>query len=616
MRLEIPQLLFLLFLFTGFSSANDILISKQSSWKYLDDGSDQGQAWASLNFDDNAWSNGNAPLGFGDPGLATVINNHQQPVQTGAASWYFRKKINIANPSVYHKLALKLLRDDGIVVYLNGSEILRQNMPSGDIFFDTLASSTVGGDNETFFFSSDYLDNFLLTGDNILAVEIHQKSLTSSDLGFDLELTGMSDNLSLGPFLQSQSSDSITIRWDTFDSVDSRVKWGYAVGSLDNTVDDTAISTYHEVRLTGLQPSSIIYYSIGSTTEVYAGNSADFFFQMPPVQGEKSPVRIWAVGDSGTSNANAESVKNAYLSYTSGTQTNLWLMLGDNAYSQGTKSQYKTAVFDMYPELLKSSALWPTVGNHDAVSSNSLTQTGVYYDIFSLPTEALTDGISSGVNSYTEAYYSFDYANIHFVVLESNESNSTFRTGMLDWLDNDLLMTHADWVIAIWHHPPYTKGSHDSDTESKLIYMRENVLQTLENKGIDLVLGGHSHSYERSWLIDGHYGISDTFSTLLHLISGFSGNPGIDGSYDKELLGSDPHKGAVYAVAGSSGKTGNIEGDAHEAMRNTLPLQELGSLVIDINRHVMDVRFLNSSGQISDYFRITKADIIFANDFE
>lgn len=603
-------------IYTNVASSNDTLIAKESDWKFLDNGSNQGQEWRANLFDDTSWSSGNAILGFGDTGLNTVINNHQQPINTGAATWYFRKKFNVANPSIYHKLALKLLRDDGIVVYLNGTEVIRQNMPSGEVFFDTLASSTVSGDNEIFYFTTEYLNNSLLLGDNILAVEIHQRSLSSSDLAFDLELTGMSNNLSREPYLQSQSSDSIIIKWNTFEAVNSRVKWGFALNSLDNIVDDTNITTNHEIKLNGLQPSSIVYYSIGTTLEEYAGNNEEYFFRTPPEHGTKDSVRIWAIGDSGTSNANAESVKNAYLSYTSETPPNLWLMLGDNAYSTGTTAQYKTAVFDMYPEFLRTSALWPTVGNHDAGSSNSITQTGVYFDIFSLPTEATSDGISTGVDSYTEAYYSFDYANIHFVVLESNETNNTFRIGMLDWLDNDLLMTNADWVIAIWHHPPYTKGSHDSDVEEQLIYMRENVLQILEDRGVDLVLSGHSHSYERSWLIDSHYGISDTFSALLNLVSGLSGNPDIDGSYDKNILGSDPHKGTVYAVAGSSGKTGGIVGDAHQAMRNMLPVQELGSLVIDVENHIMDVRFLNSTGQVSDYFRITKGDIIFMNSFE
>ncbi len=82
---------------------------------------------------------------------------------------------------------------------------------------------------------------------------------------------------------------------------------------------------------------------------------------------------------------------------------------------------------------------------------------------------------------------------------------------MLTWLELDLASTSQDWIIANWHHPPYSKGSHDSDVDSEQVAMRENALPVLESHGVDLVLTGHSHAYERSMLIDGHNGLSDTF---------------------------------------------------------------------------------------------------------
>ena len=91
---------------------------------------------------------------------------------------------------------------------------------------------------------------------------------------------------------------------------------------------------------------------------------------------------------------------------------------------------------------------------------------------------------------------------------------------MMTWLTNDLAANDKEWVIAFWHHPPYTKGSHDSDTEGRLIDMRENALPILESYGVDLVLSGHSHSYERSHLLDGHYGTSDTLTGAMILDNG------------------------------------------------------------------------------------------------
>jgi hypothetical protein len=185
-------------------------------------------------------------------------------------------------------------------------------------------------------------------------------------------------------------------------------------------------------------------------------------------------------------------------------------------------------VFDVFPAMLRKSVLWSTLGNHDGYTADSASQTGPYYDIFSLPRSGEAGGLASG----TEAYYSFDYANIHFICLESFETNRSTSGPMLTWLRNDLANTTQPWIVAFFHHPPYSKGSHDSDTEIELKEMRQNALPILENAGVDLVLSGHSHSYERSFLIDGHYGTSGTFSTAMKK-NGGSGRENGTGAYRK-----------------------------------------------------------------------------------
>jgi hypothetical protein len=131
-------------------------------------------------------------------------------------------------------------------------------------------------------------------------------------------------------------------------------------------------------------------------------------------------------------------------------------------------------------------------------------------------------------------------------------TSSRSTTGaMLTWLTRDLAANRQPWIIAFWHHPPYSKGSHNSDTETQLIEMRTNVLPILEANGVDLVLSGHSHAYERSKLIGGHYGLSTTLAADM-IKDGGSGRPETTGAYAKAT---DPYR-AVYAVAGSSGQTG------------------------------------------------------------
>ena len=90
----------------------------------------------------------------------------------------------------------------------------------------------------------------------------------------------------------------------------------------------------------------------------------------------------------------------------------MMLFLGDNAYNNGTDTEFLNAFFNIYPTMLKKTVAWSTLGNHETYGNPANPP---YYDIFTFPTTGEAGGDSSG----TEAYYSFDYANIHFIVLES-----------------------------------------------------------------------------------------------------------------------------------------------------------------------------------------------------
>jgi hypothetical protein len=208
--------------------------------------------------------------------------------------------------------------------------------------------------------------------------------------------------------------------------------------------------------------------------------------------------------------------------------------------------------------------------------------------------------------SGTEAYYSFDYANIHFVCLDSHDSDRRPGGAMLTWLEQDLAATQQDWIIAYFHHPPYTKGSHDSDdrkdSDGRLHDMRELVVPVLEAGGADLVLAGHSHSYERSYLMDGHYGDSKSLRPFM-IRSRSDGRELVGGAYEKPRPGNAPHDGTIYAVAGSSGQTGGGRLN-HPVM--FLSLNELGSLMLDVNGGRLDAMFIDDRARRRDQFTIRK----------
>lgn len=405
-----------------------------------------------------------------------------------------------------------------------------------------------------------------------------------------------------GPYLQQGGHDSVTIRWRTSLASESTVVYGTEPGVLDGSQSSAVPVTEHSVTLGSLAPDTRYYYAIEVLGSRIAGGDLATWFETAPAPGSVAATRLWVIGDSGTADANAARVYDAYRGSAEGLHTDLWLMLGDNAYNDGTDSQYQAAVFDLYPELLVQTPLWPTLGNHDGASADSASQTGPYYDIFELPTAGELGGEPSG----TEAYYSFDHANIHFVVLESYETDRSTTGDMYGWLEADLQDTVAsgasDWLIAFWHHPPYTKGSHDSDSETALIEMRTNFLPLLETYGVDLVLAGHSHSYERSFLLDGHYGSSGSFGPAV-TVDGGSGQPGGSGAYEKASAGQGANEGAVYAVAGSSGKTsgGSLN---HPAM--FVSLNTLGSMVLDVNGAELSAVFLDDDAVVQDSFTLQK----------
>jgi len=201
--------------FTGWSLANfETLIAEDSEWKYLDDGSDQGTEWRNIGFDDASWQTGEAELGYGDGDETTVIEYGGNGNDKYIGS-YFRKTINIENVEDYTgALSLRLQRDDGAVVYLNGEELVRSNMPTGEILFDTEAIEPAAGDEEDTFFNFSLQTEQLLAGENVIAVEIHQANPNSSDVSFNLELKAL--RIGQDDIFSTSTLLPVTLSTDTF----------------------------------------------------------------------------------------------------------------------------------------------------------------------------------------------------------------------------------------------------------------------------------------------------------------------------------------------------------------------------------------------------------------
>jgi hypothetical protein len=163
------------------------MIASNAVWRYWDKGGIAATTWRERLFDDSTWSSGAAELGYGDAPTTTI--SYGPSSGSKYITSYFRKDFVVQDARAFNRLKIDLLRDDGAVLYLNGTEILRHNMPAGSVTSNTLATAAVGGADENTFFFFDLSSQPLISGTNVLAVEIHQSSGGSSDLSFNLAMS-------------------------------------------------------------------------------------------------------------------------------------------------------------------------------------------------------------------------------------------------------------------------------------------------------------------------------------------------------------------------------------------------------------------------------------------
>ncbi len=418
----------------------------------------------------------------------------------------------------------------------------------------------------------------------------------------------IAQTVSRGPYLQQATPSSIIIKWQTSSATNTKVNYGTSLAAINQSTIDAVSSTNHEIKITGLQPYTKYYYTIGTTTSTLVTSASDLFFRTMPNYGQKGDYRFWVIGDAGTGDNNQRDARNAFITYNNNHTIDGWLWLGDNAYDGGFNSEYQSNVFsnNTYENQLKNTVVWPAAGNHDYNNHIPFSPSPAYLSIFSLPSNGECGGVPSG----SEKFYSYNYGNIHFIVLESFDENRSSSGTMATWLQSDLNANTQPWVIAYWHHPPYTKGSHNSDNsnflDGELVDMRQNIIPILEAKGVDLILNGHSHVYERSYLLDGHYGYSSSLTPAMKL-DNTSGSYPASCAYHKQTQTTSSHKGTVYVVCGCSGKNDSspASGWPHPAMysyTNTL----YGSMAIDIKDNKLQGKFVTSTGSVFDSFTIIK----------
>lgn len=433
--------------------------------------------------------------------------------------------------------------------------------------------------------------------------------------------------------MQSPGQTSMILRWRTDVATDSRVRYGVDMNNISESVDEATVTTEHRVVLTGLSPLTTYHYIIGSTTDTLFGPDSRMHFTTAPDTLTDHPIRVWAIGDFGHGSPGQAEVRDSYEDFAANDRpADLWLWLGDNAYQDGTDEEFQTKVFDSiygYRDLFMNLPFAPTPGNHDYNSicpwqpvlctENPENHTGPYLDIIDPPTQ----GELGGVPSNRKIFYSYDYGNVHFVSLNSEigsfnssydwvgllNSDPNYSSPMLDWLRADLAATTKTWKVLYWHQCPYSgqdNFTEENGVQQFCVASRHHFNPILEELGADVVLTGHDHNFQRSYLINGHYGGKDSFTPEM-MINGSSGNAAAGETYVKYKNGPLAGVGTVYVLEGNASSGNTASPIDHPAIYYGTACDTcLGSFIMDVSGDTLNGRYLNSYGQILDDFTIVK----------
>jgi hypothetical protein len=351
-----------------------VLVATNAVWKYLDNGSDQGTNWIAPSFSDATWSSGPAPLGYGRAWIVTT-NSFGPNSSNKYITTYYRHRFTVADAATFASLKLRLMRDDGAIVYLNGTQIRRDGMAGGAVDYLTKASQTISGSDESNYFETVRSSGRLLTGTNLLAVEVHQVQTNSSDISFALAVIGSDApapvSLLRQPYLQAATLTGICVLAECDSDAALTVQYGVTTnyGSTAQTAFTeitTGGSFVHVVNLTGLQADTLYHYRVQASNT----NWPDATFHTLVVPGTN--FRFAWMADCRTSNlvhdAIAVAIKDASPLFS--------LYGGDLCYSAGYSDYTNEFLRPAELALDATVPFYNAPGNHEDWSQNTKSVSG------------------------------------------------------------------------------------------------------------------------------------------------------------------------------------------------------------------------------------------------
>ncbi|MCY1035830.1 metallophosphoesterase [Corallococcus sp. BB11-1] len=358
------------------------------------------------------------------------------------------------------------------------------------------------------------------------------------------------------PYLQSVKQTSAIVAFRTASTCTPTVRYGEGT-SLTSTVSAGVSGTRHAVKLSGLSAGRTYGYVVsacGSTTGLRT-------FQTAPTS-LATKVRFTAMGDFGTGGSFQRKVMAVMA--TPAWRSELLLALGDNAYPDGTDAEFQAHLFTPMAPLLREVPMFATPGNHEYVTN----QAQPYLDNLYLP---------ANNPAGTERYYSFDWGPVHFISLDSNcavglaSADRCTLSAQKAWAEADLAANTRPWTVAFFHHPSWSSGEHGSQ-----LTMRRQFGPLFEKYGVDLVLTGHDHNYERSKPMFG------------------------------DTMASGSQRGIPYLVVGSGGATLRSFPSSQPAWTALRDNQSYGFLDVMVDGGTLTARLITSTNTVRDTLTLRK----------
>ena len=324
-------------------------------------------------------------------------------------------------------------------------------------------------------------------------------------------LVRAASSLVRNPYLQNVQGQQASILWATSESGDAKAVVFAPDGSTKTVQATTRLFTAQETKLAGpvyqhqadfsnLEAATSYTYRVELNGQALTQNAGQL---RTPGAGNFS---FLAFGDSGLSTPEQRTMTDLMVSEKG---VSFALHTGDLVYPEGGFEQYNAAYFGINATLMDRLPFFPVLGNHDCVADSGTA----YLALHSVP--------DSGINPADKGrYYSFDWGDVHFCSIDTNLLPGEASARMLDWFENDLRSTRQFWKVVFFHHPPYPTGHHKDDPICALV--RRLVVPIIDSLGVQLVLNGHEHGYEKSFPLIAD-GVVESGTGTQYIITGGGG---------------------------------------------------------------------------------------------